>query len=64
MVRDEEFVSIPRPASLPNIAEAVESPIVQAPPKKRSEVMAAGALFVALLGVLSVALGLVTFVMF
>lgn len=68
MSNDEELVSFPRPASLPNIVEAVEpSPIVsvaETPPRKRSEVVAAGALFVALLGVLTVAVGVVRFAIF
>jgi hypothetical protein len=64
MSHDDEFASIPRPARVPSIVDAVEPTAVSTPPKKRSEVVAAGALFVTLLGVMTVAVGVVTFAIF
>ena len=65
MSHEEEFASIPRPARVPSIVEAVEVKASEpARPEPRSEVVAAGALFVALLGVLTVAVGVVTFAIF
>lgn len=53
---------MPRAPRTPSIAEAKDPP---APlPKKRSEVAAAGALFVFLLGLMTIAIGAVTLVMF
>ena len=67
MSHDDEFASIPRSARVPSITvEAVdaERPARPARPEKRSEVVAAGALFMALLGVLTVAVGVVSFAIF
>ena len=44
--------------------EIVEATEQRAPPKKRSEIAAAGALFVVLLGAISLLCGAVTLVMF
>lgn len=72
---DDEVPNIPRPARLPDAsaiaAEAVPAAAAaaaeagpRARPGKRSEALAAGALFMALLAVLTVAASVVTFTMF
>jgi hypothetical protein len=68
MSHPDEIPSLPRPARMPSLTavEAVDAvpPAPLARPKKRSEVMAAGALFVLLLGVMTLASCAVMFVMF
>lgn len=63
----EEIPSIPRPARLPTPVEAVPAPGREARarrPEKRAQVVAAGALFVVLMAVMSIAAGAIMLVMF